>query len=187
MVGRAFSDYLLYLYDKVRRKTPSYTWTQWAQEADIPLTTLTRLKNGTTPDPQFGTVCRVLKPVGGSMDEFARFMEGEPLEEEKPSEATPEAHVEVIRAAQADTAQRYSEALVREGEERKRAYDNHIKAMDDQIRRLETHNVHLRTTLYITLGFLIAALIALVVVMISNQQAEIVEEIAEMAGMGKAA
>lgn len=170
MIATALSQYLARLFEQEKARRPSFTWTQWAEEANVPSATLSRLKNGSTSDPQLTTIRMVLKPVGGSLEELCRMVEGLPLPDQPtngPVRAQDDSS-EAIRAAQADTAQRYALALEREKEERKAAYENHIHTLESHVTKLETQNRRLRWAFIIVVAFIIAALIALVVVLVRD-------------------
>lgn len=170
MIATALSQYLARLFEQEKVRRPSFTWTQWAEEANVPSATLSRLKNGSTSDPQLTTIRMVLKPVGGSLEELCRMVEGLPLPDQpthEPVRAQDDSS-EAIRAAQADTAQRYALALEREKEERKAAYENHIHTLESHVAKLETQNRRLRWAFIIVVAFIIAALIALVVVLVRD-------------------
>lgn len=170
MIATALSQYLTKLFEKEKDRRPSFTWTQWAEEANVPSATLSRLKNGSTSDPQLTTIRMVLKPVGGSLEELCRMVEGMPLPDQLtngPVRAQDDSS-KAIRAAQADTAQRYALALEREKDERKAAYENHINTLESHVAKLETQNRRLRWAFIIIVAFIIAALIALVVVLVRD-------------------
>lgn len=172
MIANALSQYLAKLFEQEKARRPSFTWAQWAEEANVPSATLSRLKNGSTSDPQLTTIRMVLKPVGGSLEELCRMVEGLAMSDQPPREP---AHAqddssEAIRAAQADTAQRYALALEREKDERKAAYENHIRTLESHVAKLETQNRRMRWTFIILVSFIIAALIALVVLLVRDAQ-----------------
>lgn len=171
MIATALSQYLARLFEQEKARRPSFTWTQWAEEANVPSATLSRLKNGSTSDPQLTTIRMVLKPVGGSLEELCRMVEGLPLPDQMspaPAARPADDPSAAIRAAQADTAQRYNEALEQARDERKKAYEAHIHTLESHVTKLETQNRRLRWAFIIIVAFIIAALIALVVVLVRD-------------------
>lgn len=55
---------------KAMKKEGKVTNQQWAELSGVPASTITRILSGETPTPQFPTVAKLVKALGGSLDEF---------------------------------------------------------------------------------------------------------------------
>lgn len=62
-------EYLEYL--KALKEKSSLTYADISEISDVPLTTVTRIFSGATPNPTFDTVTRITVALGGSLDLIA--------------------------------------------------------------------------------------------------------------------
>lgn len=62
-------EYLEHL--KALKEKRDLTYAEIAEIADIPLTTITRIFSGTTPNPTFETIAKITIALGGSLDGIA--------------------------------------------------------------------------------------------------------------------
>ena len=68
-----------------------------AELSDVPLATVTRIFNGSTPNPQFDTIARITIALGGSLDVVASLKQPEAPHIASPIETTLNSYAELLK------------------------------------------------------------------------------------------
>lgn len=134
-----FMEYLEHL--KALKDKTSLTYADISQISDVPLTTVTRIFSGATPNPTFDTVTRITLALGGSLDNIADI---------KPDNGTTSTVEKTIST--------YAE-LLKEKDERIKEKDKHIESLKTErlAERKEKHKLALFTAVFV--GFVLFVLI----------------------------
>ena len=126
---------------KALKEERDLTNAEIAELSDVPLATVTRIFNGSTPNPQFETIARITMALGGSLDVIAGL--------KSPDELKP-------TAAVAQTFATYAEIL---------------KEKDERIKELKEdkqHNLRLIAKLIIFIAAFVGVVLLILTVDILN-------------------
>lgn len=80
---------------KALKEEKDITNAEIAKLSNIPLATITRIFNGSTPNPTFETFSQIAIALGGSLDEIAGIKQGEPVL--SPVETTLNSYSELLK------------------------------------------------------------------------------------------
>ncbi|MGM9643044.1 MAG: helix-turn-helix domain-containing protein [Eubacteriales bacterium] len=88
-------DYLQRL--KALKEERGLTNAEIAELSDIPMATVTRIFNGSTPNPQFETVARITIALGGSLDMIVGLKDADERQSDSTVEKALAAYAELLK------------------------------------------------------------------------------------------
>ena len=88
-------EYLDHL--KALKEKRDLTYAEIAEISDIPLTTVTRIFSGATPNPTFETIAKITIALGGSLDGVAGIKQNNSPPITSPIERTFDSYVELVK------------------------------------------------------------------------------------------
>ena len=103
---------------KMLKEERDLTNAEIAQLSDLPLATITRVFNGSTPNPTFETFTRIAIALGASLDEIAGLKQPEAPPIAAPIETTLNSYLELLK----DKDDRIKELKAEKETERKDKY-----------------------------------------------------------------
>ena len=133
---------------KAVKKEKGLTNAEIAQLSDLPVATITRIFNGSTPNPTFESFARISIAMGVSLDEIAGLRH--------PDTPPVDAHIE-------NTLTSYSE-LLKEKDERIREKDDMIKMLQEINRHDRIQKMRLLWFIGIFVSIVVAAIITVLLI-----------------------
>ena len=103
---------------KALKEERDLTYAEIAELSDVPVATVTRIFNGSTPDPRFETIARITIALGGSLDVTAGLKQADAPPVDSPIENTLNSYAELLK----EKDERIRELKEEKNKERKEKY-----------------------------------------------------------------